>query len=111
MRALLFRIIYFFVFFGTSTIAGILIPFLQYKGFDPIQTGSLISLFTLSGLVGLFSIGYFCDKLKTIKQVLLYVKQSTTKGYLIYEGYCPSAVWRRPSQPDPDRLPDAFPGK
>ena len=43
MRALLFRIIYFFVFFGTSTIAGMLIPFLQYKGFDPIQTGSLIS--------------------------------------------------------------------
>ena len=32
MRALLFRIIYFFVFFGTSTIAGMLIPFLQYKG-------------------------------------------------------------------------------
>ena len=71
MRALLFRIIYFFVFFGTSTIAGMLIPFLQYKGFDPIQTGSLISLFTLSGLVGLFSIGYFCDKLKTIKKSII----------------------------------------
>lgn len=70
MRALLFRIIYFFIFFGTSTIAGMLIPFLQYKGFYPIQTGSLIILFTLSGLIGLFSVGYFCDKLKTIKKVL-----------------------------------------
>ena len=50
------------------------------------------------------------DYSKTIKQVLLYVKQSTTKGYLIYEGYCPSAVWRRPSQPDPDRLPDCRSG-
>ena len=70
MRALLFRITYFFVFFGASTIGGMLIPFLQYKGFDPIETGSLISLYTLSGLVGLFSVGYFCDKLKTIKKVL-----------------------------------------
>ena len=70
MRALLFRITYFFVFFGVSTIGGMLIPFLQYKGFDPIETGSLISLYTLSGLVGLFSVGYFCDKLKTIKKVL-----------------------------------------
>lgn len=71
MRRLLFRFIYFFLFFGLSTIGGMLIPFLQYKGFDPIQTGSLISLFTLSGLIGLFSIGYFCDKLKTIKKILV----------------------------------------
>lgn len=70
MRVLLFRTIYFFLFFGIATINGMLIPFLRYKGFDPIETGSLISLFTLSGLVGLFSIGYFCDKLKTIKKVL-----------------------------------------
>ena len=70
MRILLFRTIYFFLFFGLANISGMLIPFLQYKGFDPIETGSLISLFTLSGLVGLFSIGYFCDKLKTIKKVL-----------------------------------------
>ena len=97
MRALLFRIIYFFVFFGTSTIAGMLIPFLQYKGFDPIQTGSLISLFTLSGLVGLFSIGYFCDKLKTIKKVLFPSLIITTitgaiailfnKGIVFYIGF------------------------
>ena len=97
MRALLFRIIYFFVFFGTSTIAGMLIPFLQYKGFDPIQTGSLISLFTLSGLVGLFSIGYFCDKLKTIKKVLFPSLIITTitgaiailfnKGVVFYIGF------------------------
>ena len=57
MRILLFRTIYFFLFFGLANISGMLIPFLQYKGFDPIETGSLISLFTLSGLVGLFSIG------------------------------------------------------
>lgn len=71
MRALLFRIIYFFLFFGVATIGGMLIPFLQYKGFDPIEIGTLISLYTLMGLIGLFSIGYFCDKLKTIKKVLL----------------------------------------
>ena len=67
MRALLFKIIYFFLFFGIATIGGMLIPFLQYKGFEPIQIGSLISLYTLIGLIGLFSVGYFCDKLKTIK--------------------------------------------
>lgn len=71
MRALLFRIIYFFLFFGVATIGGMLIPFLQYKGFDPIEIGTLISLYTLMGLIGLFSIGCFCDKLKTIKKVLL----------------------------------------
>ena len=71
MRALLFRIIYFFLFFGVATLCGMLIPFLQYKGFAPIEIGTLISLYTLMGLIGLFSIGYFCDKLKTIKKVLL----------------------------------------
>ncbi|WP_296647707.1 MFS transporter [Romboutsia sp. 13368] len=71
MRALLFKISYFFLFFGSATIGGMLIPFLQYKGFEPIQIGSLISLYTLIGLVGLFSVGYFCDKLKTIKKILL----------------------------------------
>lgn len=94
MRILLFRTIYFFLFFGLATINGMLIPFLQYKGFDPIETGSLISLFTLSGLVGLFSIGYFCDKLKTIKKVLFpaiiittiagFLAILTNKGILFY---------------------------
>ena len=46
MRALLFKIIYFFLFFGIATIGGMLIPFLQYKGFEPIQIGRLISLYT-----------------------------------------------------------------
>ena len=32
MESLLFRIVYFFIFFGTATINGMLIPFLQYKG-------------------------------------------------------------------------------
>ena len=94
MRILLFRTIYFFLFFGLANISGMLIPFLQYKGFDPIETGSLISLFTLSGLVGLFSIGYFCDKLKTIKKVLFpaiiittitgFLAIITNKGILFY---------------------------
>ena len=94
MRILLFRTIYFFLFFCLANISGMLIPFLQYKGFDPIETGSLISLFTLSGLVGLFSIGYFCDKLKTIKKVLFpaiiittitgFLAIITNKGILFY---------------------------
>ena len=94
MRILLFRTIYFFLFFGLANISGMLIPFLQYKGFDPIETGSLISLFPLSGLVGLFSIGYFCDKLKTIKKVLFpaiiittitgFLAIITNKGILFY---------------------------
>ena len=94
MRILLFRTIYFFLFFGLANISGMLIPFLQYKGFDPIETGSLISLFTLSGLVGLLSIGYFCDKLKTIKKVLFpaiiittitgFLAIITNKGILFY---------------------------
>lgn len=94
MRILLFRTIYFFLFFGLANISGMLIPFLQYKGFNPIETGSLISLFTLSGLVGLFSIGYFCDKLKTIKKVLFpaiiittitgFLAIITNKGILFY---------------------------
>ena len=94
MRILLFRTIYFFLFFGLANISGMLIPFLQYKGFDPIETGSLSSLFTLSGLVGLFSIGYFCDKLKTIKKVLFpaiiittitgFLAIITNKGILFY---------------------------
>ncbi len=97
MRALLFKIIYFFLFFGTATIGGMLIPFLQYKGFEPIQIGSLISLYTLIGLIGLFSVGYFCDKLKTIKKVLLPSLIITTitgsitvlfnKGAIFYIGF------------------------
>ena len=94
MRILLFRTIYFFLFFGLANISGMLIPFLQYKGFDPIETGSLISLFILSGLVGIFSIGYFCDKIKNIKKVLFpaiiittitgFLAIITNKGILFY---------------------------
>ena len=97
MRALLFKIIYFFLFFGIATIGGMLIPFLQYKGFEPIQIGSLISLYTLIGLIGLFSVGYFCDKLKTIIKVLLPSLIITTitgsiavlfsKGAIFYIGF------------------------
>lgn len=65
----LFRTLYFFLFFGLSTIAGMLIPFLQYKGYDPVQTGILISLYTVSGMIGQFAVGFFCDKLKTIKKI------------------------------------------
>ena len=97
MRALLFKIIYFFLFFGIATIGGMVIPFLQYIGFEPIQIGSLISLYTLIGLIGLFSVGYFCDKLKTIKKVLLPSLIITTitgsiavlfsKGAIFYIGF------------------------
>lgn len=97
MQVLLFKFIYFFVFFGISTISGMIIPFLQYKGFNPIQIGSLISLFTFSGLIGLFSIGYFCDKFKTIKKILFPSLTITTiagviailfnKGIVFYIGF------------------------
>lgn len=71
MGLILFRFLYFFLFFGLSTIAGMLIPFLNYKGYDPIQTGILISLYTVSGMIGQFAVGYFCDRLKTIKKIFL----------------------------------------
>lgn len=78
----LFRTLYFFLFFGLSTIAGMLIPFLQHKGFNPIETGTLISLYTVSGMVGQFIVGYFCDKFKTIKKIffpsILLIMISTT---------------------------------
>lgn len=48
-----------------------LIPFLRYKGYEPIQIGTLISLFTLMGIFGQLFIGYFCSKFKTIKKVFL----------------------------------------
>ena len=35
-----------------------------------LQNQMLLVGQTLSGLIGLFSVGYFCDKLKTIKKVL-----------------------------------------
>ena len=69
---LLFIIVYFFLFFGVSNISGMLIPFLQYKGYEPIQIGTLISLFTLMGVFGQLFIGYFCSKFKTIKKVFLF---------------------------------------
>lgn len=71
MGLILFRMLYFFLFFGLSTIAGMLIPFLNYKGYDPMQTGILISLYTVSGMIGQFAVGYFCDKLKTIKNIFI----------------------------------------
>lgn len=71
MGLILFRCLYFFLFFGLSTIAGMLIPFLNYKGYDPVQTGFLISLYTVSGMIGQFAVGYLCDKLGTIKKFFL----------------------------------------
>ncbi len=71
MVAKLFKILYFFLFFGVSTIGGMLIPFLMYKGYDPIQIGTLISLFTLSGMIGQLLVGYLCDKFRTIRKIFL----------------------------------------
>lgn len=71
MGLILFRSLYFFLFFGLSTIAGMLIPFLNYKGYDPVQTGLLISLYTVSGMIGQFAVGFICDKLNTIKKIFL----------------------------------------
>lgn len=69
MGLILFRILYFFLFFGLSSISGMLIPFLQYKGYDPVGTGILISLYTISGMIGQFAVGFVCDKLRTIKKI------------------------------------------
>lgn len=71
MQLILFRLFYFFLFFGVANISGMLIPFLRYKGFDPIQIGTLIGLYTLSGIIGQLSIGYFCDKFRTIKKLFM----------------------------------------
>ena len=71
MQLILFRLFYFFLLFGVANISGMLIPFLRYKGYDPIQTGTLIELYTLSGILGQFSVGYFCDKFMTIKKIFL----------------------------------------
>ena len=68
---LLFIIVYFFLFFGVSNISGMLIPFLQYKGYEPIQIGTLISLFTLMGVFGQLFIGYFCNKFKNYKKYFI----------------------------------------
>lgn len=71
MQLILFRLFYFFLFFGVANVNGMLIPFLRYKGYDPIQTGTLIGLYTISGILGQLSVGYFCDKLKTIKKIFI----------------------------------------
>ncbi|MGL5346224.1 MAG: MFS transporter [Peptostreptococcaceae bacterium] len=71
MQLILFRLFYFFLFFGVANVNGMLIPFLRYKGYDPIHIGTLISLYTISGILGQLSVGYFCDKLKTIKKIFL----------------------------------------
>lgn len=71
MQLILFRLFYFFLFFGVANINGMLIPFLRYKEYDPIHIGTLISLYTISGILGQLSVGYFCDKLKTIKKIFI----------------------------------------
>jgi MFS family permease len=68
---ILFRFLYFFLFFGLSTIYAMLIPFLSYKGYDSVEIGVLISLYTVSGMIGQFLVGFFCDKFKTIKKIFL----------------------------------------
>ena len=69
MELILFRVLYFFLFFGVASIVGMLVPFLQYKGYNPMEIGILISLYTISGMLGQFFIGYICDKFSTIKKI------------------------------------------
>lgn len=71
MDLILFKLLYFLLFFGLSSIAGMLIPFLQYKGFNPIETATLISFYTVSGILGQLIAGCCCDKLKTIKKIFI----------------------------------------
>ncbi|WP_195941078.1 MFS transporter [Romboutsia sp. 1001713B170131_170501_G6] len=72
MDLILFKLLYFLLFFGLSSIAGMLIPFLQYKGFSPIETATLISFYTVSGILGQLIAGCCCDKLKTIKKIFIF---------------------------------------
>ncbi|MGL4913101.1 MAG: MFS transporter [Romboutsia sp.] len=69
MELILFRVLYFFLFFGVASIVGMLVPFLQYKGYNPMEIGTLISLYTVSGMIGQFFVGYLCDKFSTIKKI------------------------------------------
>lgn len=71
MQLNLFKILSFTLYFTLSTMGGMLIPFLQYKGYNPGQIGLLISLYTVSGVVGQLLTGFFCDKLCTVKKIFL----------------------------------------
>ena len=46
--------------------------FLQYKGFSPIETATLISFYTVSEILGQLIAGCCCDKLKTIKKIFIF---------------------------------------
>ena len=78
MQENFFRMIYFFLFYGISCLTGMLIPFLNNKGFDPIMTGSLIGFFTMFSVGSQFLTGYFCDRYKTIKKILIFLIITTT---------------------------------
>ncbi|MFI3209603.1 MAG: MFS transporter [Peptostreptococcaceae bacterium] len=67
-----FGLVYFFLFFAVSSISGMLIPFLQYKGYQPVQIGTLISIYTLMGLFGQLGVGFFCEKFRTIKKIFIF---------------------------------------
>ncbi len=71
MQLSLFRILSFVLYFTLSNIGAMLVPFLQYKGYNPKEIGLLISLYTVSGVVGQLLTGFFCDKLCTVKKIFL----------------------------------------
>lgn len=71
MQLSLFKILSFTLYFTISTIGAMLVPFLQYKGYNPGSIGLLISLYTVSGVIGQFLTGFFCDKLCTVKKIFL----------------------------------------
>ncbi|MGL5714718.1 MAG: MFS transporter [Paraclostridium sp.] len=71
MQLNLFKVLGFTLYFTISTIGAMLVPFLQYKGYDPGQIGILISLYTVSGVIGQLLTGFFCDKLCTVKKIFL----------------------------------------
>lgn len=64
--------VFLFVMFSTYSIAGFYMPpYLQHKGLEPGEIGTLIGLGSLVAIVAQPFWGYVSDKRKTVKRILL----------------------------------------
>lgn len=98
----------FIAFTSFAALNTMAIPLLLSKGFAPSSIGIISALFTISGLISNYVMGYFCDKLGTIKKVyrssltvlgpiiiLLFVVNIKVVFVMFYviAGFFQSAVW------------------
>ena len=80
-----FKLIMFFGFATYTLMTTQIVPFLTQLGFTPTQRGYVLSMMSLTSILGQMLLGYISDKTKTMRNLFIYLSMMVVaSGFLAY---------------------------